>query len=76
LDFDVLNSAYAPGVSSPQPFGITPEMLLYFVKPLLRSGKIKSLDIAEVAPRYDDDNQTAKLAAIVLYAVINILTEN
>jgi len=75
LDFDVINSAYVPGVSSPQPFGISPEMLLYFVKPLLRTGKIKSLDIAEVSPRYDDDNQTSKLAAVVLYAIINVLCE-
>jgi len=74
LDFDVLNSAYAPGVSSPQPFGISPEMMIYFLKPLLRTGKIKSLDIAEVAPRYDDDNQTSKLAAIVIYSIINVLT--
>ncbi len=73
LDFDVLNAANAPGVSSPQPFGISPDLLLYFVKALLRTGKIKSLDIAEVSPRYDDDNQTAKLAAVVLYSILNVL---
>ncbi len=73
LDFDVLNAAHAPGVSSPQPFGISPDLMLYFVKAILRTGKVKSLDIAEVSPRYDDDNQTAKLAAVVLYSMLNVL---
>jgi formiminoglutamase len=75
LDFDVLNAAHAPGVSSPQPFGISPDLMLYFVKAILRTGKVKSLDIAEVSPRYDDDNQTAKLAAVVLYSMLNVLGE-
>ncbi len=75
LDFDVINAAHAPGVSSPQPFGISPDLLLYFVKAILRTGKVKSLDIAEVSPRYDDDNQTAKLAAVVLYSILNVLSE-
>lgn len=75
LDFDVLNAANAPGVSSPQPFGISPDMMLYFVKPILQTGKVLSIDIAEVSPRYDDDNQTAKLAAVVFYSMLNVLGE-
>ncbi|MFK7756342.1 MAG: formimidoylglutamase [Flavobacteriales bacterium] len=75
LDFDVLNAANAPGVSSPQPFGISPDMMLYFVKPILQTGKVMSIDIAEVSPRYDDDNQTAKLAAVVFYSMLNVLGE-
>ena len=49
--------------------------MLYFVKAILRTRKVKSLDIAEVSPRYDDDNQTAKLAAVVLYSMLNVLGE-
>jgi formiminoglutamase len=73
LDFDVLNAANAPGVSSPQPFGMAPEMFLYLVKEVIRTGKVRSFDIAEVSPRYDDDNQTAKLAAVVIYSIINVM---
>ena len=73
LDMDVLNAAHAPGVSSPQPFGLDPALFLFLVKGILSTGKVRSLDIAEVSPRYDADYQTAKLAAVILYAIINTL---
>ena len=60
---DVFAKTDAPGVSAPQALGLSPEQ----VKPLLRrikqSGKVIALDIAELAPAYDIDNKTAKLAA-------------
>jgi formiminoglutamase len=68
---DVFSSAFAPGVSAPQPFGLHPEVVLKLVKYVIQSGKVVSVDIAEVSPRFDEDNQTAKLAAIIIYAVIN-----
>jgi len=73
---DVFNSAYAPGVSAPQPFGLNPETALIFIKHVLKSKKVIGFDIAEVSPRFDHDNITAKLAAIIIYAVINTLTKN
>ncbi|MCP4218315.1 MAG: formimidoylglutamase [bacterium] len=72
---DVFSSAYAPGVSAPQPFGMHPEAVLKLIKHILVSGKVISFDIAEVSPRFDDDNQTAKLAAILIFALINKLSE-
>lgn len=71
---DVFSSAFAPGVSAPQPLGLQPDTVLEMVKHIIQTGKTVSFDIAEVAPRFDDDNQTAKLAAIVIYAVVNALT--
>lgn len=71
---DVFSSAFAPGVSSPQPFGLFPETVLVYLKHVLRSGKVISFDIAEVSPRFDEDNRTARLAAIVIFALINTLT--
>ena len=35
-----------------------------------------SFDIAEISPRFDEDNRTAKLGAIVIYSVINALSGN
>lgn len=70
---DVFSSAFAPGVSASQPFGLHPEMVLKLLKHILKSGKVVSFDIAEVSPRFDHDNQTARLAAIVIFAVINQL---
>ncbi len=70
---DVFSSAYAPGVSAPQPFGLHPEISLKLLKHIFNSGKMISFDMAEVSPRFDEDNRTAKLAAIVIFALINSL---
>jgi formiminoglutamase len=70
---DGFSSAFAPGVSSPQPFGMNPEVVLQLIKYIIKSGKTISMDIAEVSPRFDEDNQTAKLASVIVYAVINTI---
>jgi len=72
---DLFNAANAPGVSAQQPFGMNPEVVLRYIKEVLDSGKVISLDIAEVSPRFDQDDRTAKLAAVIIYAVINKLAE-
>ena len=73
---DVFSSAFSPGVSSPQPFGLHPEMVLCLLKHVLESGKVVSFDIAEVSPRFDSDDHTAKLAAVIIYALVNALTQS
>lgn len=73
---DVFNSAFAPGVSAMQPFGMNPEIVLIYLKEILKTNKVISLDIAEVSPRFDQDKRTAKLIAIIIYAIINTLIEN
>lgn len=73
---DVFSAAYAPGVSAPQPFGLLPEITLDLIKHVAASGKLISFDIAEIAPRFDEDKRTAKLGAIIIYALINILSGN
>lgn len=70
---DVFSSAYAPGVSSPQPFGLHPEKVMTLLKYILNTGKTVCFDIAEVSPCFDDDNRTAKLAAIFIFALVNTL---
>lgn len=72
---DVISSAYAPGVSAPQPFGLHPEIIVKLIKTVIQSGKVISFDIAEVSPRFDEDNRTSKLAAIIIFAVINSVVE-
>ena len=70
---DVFSSAFAPGVSATQPFGLEPEIVLALLKRVLRTGKVRGFDIAEVSPRFDEGSQTAKLAAIVVFAVVGEL---
>jgi formiminoglutamase len=72
---DVFSSAFAPGVSAPQPFGLHPEIALKLIKEVCRSGKVAGIDVAEASPRFDHDDRTARLVAIVLFAMIQTLTE-
>lgn len=60
---DVFASAVAPGVSAPQPLGIMPQNILPYLRLLAASDKVISLDIVELAPNYDYDNNTARLGA-------------
>jgi len=70
---DVFSSAYAPGVSAPQPFGIHPKSGRELIRHIAATGKTVSFDIAEVSPRYDSGNITSKLAAILIYELIDNL---
>ena len=72
---DVFSSSSAPGVSAMQPFGLKPSDVLRFTKEILQSKKVVSFDIAEVSPPLDDDKRTARLAANIVYEVIESLCE-
>jgi formiminoglutamase len=72
---DVFSSAFAPGVSSSQPLGLDPERVLKFLKYILKSNKVISFDIAEVSPRFDQDNVTANLASVLIFSIVNTLCE-
>jgi formiminoglutamase len=69
VDLDGFSSAFAPGVSAPSPMGFTPHIVLECLKTIIASGKLISLDIAEMNPRFDIDGQTAKLAASLVHYV-------
>jgi formiminoglutamase len=68
---DVFSAATAPGVSASQPLGVEPREIIFLVRQLAASGKVISVDIAELSPRYDVDHHTAKLAAILIYEFIH-----
>ncbi len=71
---DVFSSAFAPGVSATQPLGLDPERVLRILKYILRSDKAISFDIAEVSPRFDQDNTTSNLAKVLIFSTINTLS--
>lgn len=72
---DVFASNYAPGVSSPQPLGISPEVFIELFKYILETKKVVAFDIAEVSPSLDNSNATASLAALIIYTLVNHLGE-
>lgn len=72
---DVFSSAFAPGVSATQSLGLDPERVLKFLKYLFRTEKVISFDIAEVSPRFDQDNTTANLAAVLIFSIVSTLSQ-
>ncbi|MBO0324329.1 formimidoylglutamase [Muricauda sp. CAU 1633] len=74
IDLDGFSSAFAPGVSAASPMGFTPHIVLECLKTIIGSGKLISMDIAEMNPKYDIDGQTAKLAASLMHHVAHAVT--
>jgi formiminoglutamase len=72
LCLDVFAESYAPGVSAPQPLGLTPWQVLPLLKYILQTGKVISFDIAELSPPYDHEQKTARLAAATLAELLNL----
>ena len=66
IDLDGFSAAIAPGVSAPSPFGFEVTLVLQILDLLVASGKMVSMDVAELNPEYDRDGQTAKLAAYLI----------
>ena len=70
IDLDGFASAYAPGVSAPSPMGFQPDVALKVINYLVQSQKLVSTDLVELNPKYDLDNATARLAARLIYEVL------
>ncbi|HEI5463867.1 TPA: formimidoylglutamase [Staphylococcus aureus] len=64
---DVIDSAFAPGVSAPAVLGLYPHTVLELAKRIIPSDKVSSVSIAEMNPTYDADNRTAKLVANLVH---------
>lgn len=63
LDLDVLDAAFAPGVSAPSANGLRTFQVKSIIQTVIQSGKLKLFDVVELNPEYDIDNRTAKVAA-------------
>lgn len=66
LDLDVLDAAYAPGVSAMNPCGLTPQQVASLVRAAGRSPLVRCFDIMELCPTHDEGGRTARLAARML----------
>ncbi|MFH1972819.1 MAG: arginase family protein [archaeon] len=66
IDIDVLDPAFAPGVSYPEPAGLTTRQLLYYLQRVRILKNLKSIDLVEVNPETDINNITAKTAAKII----------
>lgn len=76
LDIDVLAPAFAPGTGTPEGGGISTRELLYIINQLMEKTPVKAMDIAEVAPPLDTENQITSWAAVkVIYEVFAKIAE-
>jgi agmatinase len=67
LDIDVIDPAFAPGTSNPEPFGLSHFDILDNIERF--SSRLVGFDVVEVCPAYDN-GQTAILAAKIVRLVI------
>lgn len=67
IDLDVVDIAYAPGVSAPSVGGISSRELIEIAFACGRHPAVRSLDVVELNPNYDVDDRTARLAAVVVW---------
>ncbi len=65
FDMDVVDPAFAPGVSVPVPGGLSSAQALYLVRKISEIGLV-GLDVMEVCPPYDVQDVTSHLAARVM----------
>ncbi len=71
IDMDVVDPAFAPGVSNPLPGGITSSQLVHLVKSIADIGII-GMDIMEVNPAYDIHDTTSHLASrLIMETILN-----
>jgi arginase len=62
LDMDALDPDEAPGVGTPVRGGLTYREAQLAMEMLAASGKLRSVEIAEINPILDESNRTAALA--------------
>lgn len=76
LCMDAINSAYAPGVSAPSPFGLSTFEVRELVQWITQNEKTISFDISEVNPSLDRDGQTAAIAAQLVSEAISTFQQH
>jgi len=67
LDMDVIDPAFAPGVGTPEPFGMTPYEVLQVLNFL--SDRLVGFDCVETCPPADNGNTAALAARLVRHAL-------
>ena len=74
FDMDSVCSAFAPGVSAPATIGFTSDEIIEMAY-WAGAENTRMIDIVEVNPRYDIDDRTSRLAALMIASFISGLAE-
>jgi len=73
IDLDCMDPGVSPGVSVPAPGGLFPLDLIYIIKKISEGAQIVGMDIVELCPDYDLNQNTANHAARILMETISSL---
>lgn len=63
VDLDVMDQAFAPGVSAQNPAGWSPERVEAWVQAAGRCSRVRAFDLMELSPPWDEGGRTARLTA-------------
>jgi formiminoglutamase len=74
FDLDAVDGAAAPGVSAPATGGLPVDLWLAAAELAGECARVRSIDLAEVNPRYDVDGRTARLGALTIWRFLRGLT--
>lgn len=70
VDLDCMDPGVAPGVSVPAPGGLFPLDLIYMIKKITENLHVIGMDIVELCPDYDLNQNTANHAARILMETV------
>ncbi len=70
FDLDAVCTAEAPGVSAPNPIGLTGDELCRIAEIAGSDPRTRIVEFTEVNPNYDVDGRTARLAAVAVWRVL------
>ncbi|MCL4220422.1 MAG: formimidoylglutamase [Phycisphaerales bacterium] len=71
FDLDVIDQAFAPGVSAGNPCGWTPELADRWARSAGACERVRCFDIMELNPSHDEGGRTARLAVRLLLAFLS-----
>ena len=72
FDIDSIDPGFAPGTGSPEPGGLLPREALEMIRTIAAEG-LCGMEVVEVSPPYDVNDNTAQLACRVILDVVGTL---
>ena len=77
LSFDInsIDPGFAPGTGSPEPGGLLPREALEMIHTIAAEG-LCGMEVVEVSPPYDVNDNTAQLACRVILDVVGTLIDH
>jgi len=70
IDIDVVDPAFAPGTGYQESGGLSSRDFLYLIQRINKIKNLKGIDLVEINPEKDKDNQTVKLGAKIIGELI------